>query len=107
MSARTALVCAFLSAALFGAVPALAASSGEVEAGRDQVRRIILDVCVYGQSGKEGMKQDVIVDRCQCASNRVMKGLKAEEIAAAAEAKDVPGAWNTAAEEAFAGCGKR
>jgi hypothetical protein len=107
MSARTAVVSTLLSAVLLGAVPALAASSGDAEAGRDQVRRIVLDYCVYGQSGKEGLKQDVIVDRCQCASNRVMKGLKAEEIAAAAEAKDVPGAWNTAAEEAFAACGKR
>jgi hypothetical protein len=84
-----------------------ASSSGEGEAGRDQVRRLILDTCVYGQTAKEGMKKEIVVDRCQCAASRTLKTLKPEEIAPVAESKSLPDAWATAADDAFAACGKR
>ncbi|TBW36956.1 hypothetical protein EYW49_12435 [Siculibacillus lacustris] len=102
-AARSAVLAAVLASV--AALPAFAAgASTEAEAARDQVRRLVLDSCVYTESAKDVVKKDKIVDACQCAATRALKGIKTEEFTPIAESKNVPDAWLTAAGEAYAAC---
>lgn len=83
---------------------ASAESIPEREMSRDVVRHALLDTCVYGESAKEGAKKDKVVDACQCASNKAIKGVKDEEITKIAETKSIPDAWFGATTEAFEAC---
>lgn len=71
---------------------------------RDLVRRAILDNCVYGESAREGIKKERVVDACQCAATRALKGVKDDEMQKVAADKSIPDAWYNAASEAFDSC---
>jgi hypothetical protein len=83
---------------------ARAESIPDREVSRDMVRHALLDTCVYGESAKEGAKKDKVVDACQCASAKVVKTVKDEDISKVAESKAVPDAWFSATSDAFAAC---
>jgi hypothetical protein len=83
---------------------ASAESIPDREVSRDMVRHALLDTCVYGESAKEGAKKDKVVDACQCASVKAIKGVKDEEITKIAESKSIPDAWFSATTEAYATC---
>lgn len=74
------------------------------EVSREMVRRALLDTCVYGEAAKEGAKKDKVVDACQCASTKAIKGVKEEEITKIGETKTIPDAWYAATTDAYASC---
>ena len=88
--------------ALSGAVSAQSLPAHDYN--RDLIRRAILDNCVYGESAREGIKKERVVDACQCAATRALKGVKDDEMKQAVSAQTVPDAWYNAATEAFEGC---
>ena len=71
---------------------------------RELVRRVLLDACVYAEAAKEDAKKEKVVDACQCASAKALKGVKDEEITKIAESRQVPDAWYSATTEAFPAC---
>lgn len=71
---------------------------------RDLVRRALLDTCVYGEAAKEGAKKEKVVDACQCASFKVMKGVKDEVVAKIAADRSVPDELFRATTEAYGTC---
>lgn len=89
------------------AASAFAQAIPDKEINRDLVRRALLDTCVYAQAAKEeGAKKDKVVDACQCASTKAMKGVKEEEITAVSTTKSLPDAWYKATTEAYEGCAR-
>lgn len=83
------------------------APAPERQVTRDLVRRALLDDCVYTESAREGANKDKVVDMCQCASARAIRGLKDEDIATLAETKEVPDAWLAATRDALPACTRR
>ncbi|MER2605616.1 MAG: hypothetical protein ABTQ29_07305 [Siculibacillus sp.] len=100
---RTLLLGA-LSAAVLAPVVASAQSIPPAQVSRELVRRVLLDACVYAEAGKEDVKKEKVVDACQCASHKALKGVKEEEIAKIAENRNVPDAWYSATTDAYEGC---
>ena len=76
---RSSLAVALVALTLAGVGAAAAQSIPDREVTREGVRRALLDTCVYGEAAKEGAKKEVIVDACQCASTRALKGVRSEE----------------------------
>lgn len=101
----TRLTVALATATLIGLGSAASAQSiPEQSVTRDVVRHALLDTCVYGESAKDGVKKDKVVDACQCASSKAIKAVKEEEISKITETKSIPDAWFSATTEAYATC---
>ena len=92
--------------ALSVATGASAQSIPDKEINRDLVRRALLDTCVYAEAAKEGAKKEKVVDACQCASFKVMKGVKEEVIAKITADKAIPDEMFQATTEAYGSCGR-
>ncbi|WP_333826071.1 hypothetical protein [Pinisolibacter sp.] len=93
-------------AGLAASLVASASAQGipEKEINRDLVRRALLDTCVYAEAAKEGAKKEKVVDACQCASFKVMKGVKEEEVAKISSDRSIPDELYNATTEAYATC---
>lgn len=87
-----------------GLFPAATPSIPDKQVNRDLVRRALLDTCVYGEAAKEGVKQEKVVDACQCASFKAMKGVKEEEVTKVAASKAIPDEWYKATTDAYGTC---
>ncbi len=99
-TALAATVVGFASLAFAQSIP-------DRELNRDGLRRALLDTCVYTEAAKDGAKKEVIVDACQCASTRALKGVKEEEIAEVVKSRNLPDALISATAEAFGTCRRR
>ncbi|MEJ1159391.1 hypothetical protein [Prosthecomicrobium sp. N25] len=60
---------------------------------RDYVRRALLDTCVYTENSRKDADKMKIVDACQCAAQRVMRGVKDPDLAGLTESSRIPDAW--------------
>jgi predicted nicotinamide N-methyase len=91
------LVASFVAAAAAQGIP-------EKEINRDLIRRALLDTCVYGEAAKEGAVKDKVVDACQCASFKVMKTVKEEEISKISSDRSIPDEMYRATTDAYGSC---
>ncbi|MDK9694944.1 MAG: hypothetical protein OEL76_00975 [Siculibacillus sp.] len=95
-----------LGAGLCLAVAGAAFAQGipEKEINRDLIRRALLDTCVYAEAAKEGAKKEKVVDGCQCASFKVMKGVKDEIVGRITSDRAIPDELYDATTEAYGTC---
>ncbi len=89
---------------LWVAGSAVAQSIPEKEINRDLVRRALLDTCVYAEAAKEGAKKEKVVDGCQCASFKVMKGIKEDAVSKISSDRSIPDELYNATTEAYGTC---
>ena len=101
---RAAAVLASAGLAVSIALPAVAQSIPEKEVNRDLVRRALLDTCVYAEAAKEGAKKEKVVDACQCASFKVMKGVKDDAVSKISSDRAIPDEMYRATTEAYDSC---
>lgn len=83
---------------------AFAQAIPEKAINRDLIRRALLDTCVYGEAAKDGAKKEKVVDGCQCASFKVMKGVKDEVVTQITSDRSIPDELYNATTEAYGTC---
>ena len=94
------------SAGLTLSLVGAAAAQGipEKQINRDLIRRALLDTCVYGEAAKEGAKKEKVVDGCQCASFKVMRGVKDDVVGKITSERSIPDELYNATTEAYGTC---
>ena len=83
---------------------AVAQGIPDKEINRDLIRRALLDTCVYGEAAKEGAKKEKVVDGCQCASFKVMRGVKDDVVGKISGDRSIPDDLYHATTEAYGTC---
>lgn len=101
---RVSAILASAGLAAVLALPAVAQGIPDKEINRDLIRRVLLDTCVYAEAAKEGAKKEKVVDACQCASFKVMKGVKDDAVAKITSDRAVPDDLYRATTEAYGTC---
>ena len=101
---RAATLLASAGLAVSIALPAAAQSIPEKEINRDLVRRALLDTCVYAEAAKDGAKKEKVVDACQCASFKAMKGVKDDAVSKISSDRAIPDDLYRATTEAYDSC---